>query len=125
MKLRVLSLPLMLMILAYSCNAQAAHKGTLTWGASPSSGATYTVYRAPATKNSDGTFTPGTFAQVASGVSALTYVDTPLNANSSFCWQVTATAPSMSESTPLGPACGITNKDQTSSPTGSLGLAIQ
>ena len=101
-----------------SCQAQIVHSGTNNWTASATSGATYSLYRATATKNSDGSFTPGTFALIKSGIAALTFVDSGLAGNTSYCYQLTATATGFSESSPVGGQanCGTTGIDQTAPP---------
>lgn len=68
--------------------AQAqTHKVTLTWvDASNPSGTTYSVYRSTGLCSG----TP-TFSKLATGVAALTYVDSTVTPGN-YCYQVTATA---------------------------------
>lgn len=112
MKLRVLSLPLMLMMLAYSCNAQSQHEADLSWGASTTTGAQYKVRRGTA---------PGGTKTVIQTVAGLTFVDSGLAANKQFCYDVVATDPSgvLADANPTAEVCGVTGKDQTI-PAGNL-----
>lgn len=117
MKLRAfVLLPLMFALMTFACPAQTVHKATLTWGASTQSGVTYGVLRG---------LTPGAAkSKVATGLSALTYVDTPLSANTQYCYQVVAEATGANDSTPTNEVCGTTGKDAAVSP-GTLGVVFQ
>ena len=100
-------------------SCQTTHQGSLTWIASTTPNVTYNVYRSIGTLAN-----PGTFSIVKSGIAGLSFVDTPLQSGTTYCWQVTAVSGTTLESEPLGPACGVTGKDKANSPTG-LGLVIQ
>lgn len=91
------------------------HKATLNWQASTTTGVTYNVRR--------GSALGGTKATVASGLSTLTYVDNNLAANTQFCYDVTASAAGLNDSTPSNEVCGTTGKDNASSP-GTLTVII-
>jgi len=118
MKLRALCLlPLTLALFSIQSTCQTVHKATLTWGASPTTGATYGVLRG---------LTPGgSKSKIATGVSALTFVDSPLSANTQYCYQVVAEAAGSTDSTPTNEVCGVTGKDAAQPPAGSLGVIFQ
>jgi hypothetical protein len=60
------------------------HNAVLAWSEADA-GTTFNVYRAPAACSTGPTFT-----KVATGLSVLTYTDTPLIAGQAYCYQVTA-----------------------------------
>lgn len=99
-----------------TCNAQTTHQATLTWTASLSPGVTYNVLRSSTAG--------GTKTTIKSGLSVLTYVDTPLPANTQECYQVTASSPGLLDSTPTNEVCVSTGKDQAS-PPGALTVVAQ
>lgn len=106
-----------LLLLTHTCSAAAApHQAVLTYGASSDAGATYTVKRS--------TTPGGPYTVVKTGITTLTFTDTPLTAATQFCWIVTATAPGKDESAPTNEACGTSKRDQTGSP-GSLAVVVQ
>lgn len=121
MRLRLVTLPVLLLLAMYACAQTITHQATLNWNASSTSGVTYNVYRAPA---SGSPLTPSGIFVLVKNVSLLTYVDIPLSASSSFCYQVTATDGTL-ESTPAGPACGTTGKDAPSPPAGSVTVTFK
>lgn len=99
-----------------SCTAQTVHKATLSYVASPDSNVTYGILRS----NVQG----GAKIKIATGITALTYVDNALAANTQYCYQVVAEAVGTNDSSPTNEACGTTNKNTTSSP-GALTITIQ
>lgn len=117
MKLRAfVLLPLMFLMMTFACPAQTPHQAKLTWGASTTTGATYGVLRG---------LTPGgAKSKIATGLSALTYTDTPLSANTQYCYQVVAEATGSNDSTPTNEVCGVTGKDNAVTP-GTLGVVFQ
>lgn len=73
------------MIFAQSTVAQTVHNDTLTWtDPSNPAGTTYNVYQASGLCSGNPTFT-----QVATAITAKTYLVTPL-APGTYCWYVTA-----------------------------------
>ncbi len=82
---------LLALIVGFAPNAFAQHSAALSWQASPTSGVTYNVYRAPCT----GTVTSnvcsqeGTFSKL-SNVSALAYTDSAVTAGALYSWYITA-----------------------------------
>ena len=74
---------LALLLLTFSAFAQTQHKVILTWGASPTSGVTYDVYRAT-TAGACGT-TP-----LATGITSLTYTDATVISGSTYFYAVDA-----------------------------------
>ena len=81
------------------------HSATLSWGASTTTGATYSVLRASTAT--------GTFTVIKSGVTALTYVDSKLPANTQFCYEVVAQSAGNTDADPTPAACGTTGQDKT------------
>lgn len=117
MKLRMTALPIALLLMAFSCQGQTStHNATLTWGASTTTGATYSVLR--------GTVPGGSKTSIKSGLTALTFVDTPLAANSQFCYVVVASSPGLSDSVPSNEVCGKSGQDTVGAP-GTLGVVFQ
>lgn len=109
MKNRIFALPVMLMLLAYSCNAQGSHGYKLTWPTVGVTGATYTVLKSS---------TPGgSRTVVQSGITVLTFSET-LPANTNACLVVVTSVPGMADSAPSNEVCGTTGKDQAPSVTG-------
>jgi cellulose 1,4-beta-cellobiosidase len=100
------------LMLMFQTTTPVPHQSVLTWTASPTTGALYTIKRASTSA--------GPFTVLVSGITMLTYTDKGLAANVPFCYVVTATAPGMTESTPTTPACGTTAKDPQAQ-TGSAG----
>lgn len=117
MKLRILALPVMLLMLVYSCNAQTSHSAILTWGASTTTGAVYNVMRS--------TSLTGPQTKIATGVTGLTFSDNSLPANSQFCYAVIATDPTgkLADADPTSTVCGSTSKDKAVS-AGTLGVVF-
>lgn len=116
MKLRAFCLPVLLALLAGQSTCQTVHKATLTWTASPTTGATYGIMR--------GSVAGGAKTKVATGITALTFVDSPLTANTNYCYQVVAEATGQNDSAPTNEVCGQTGKDTAVSP-GTLGVVFQ
>lgn len=102
---------------ALPCRAQTTtHKATLNYTASPDSGVTYGILKSS---------TPGgAKTKIATGITALSFVDANLPANTLVCYQVVAESSGRDDSSPTNEACGSTKKD-TTSPPGSLTLTIQ
>jgi hypothetical protein len=80
------------------------HGATLNWGASTTNGATYNVLRA--------TSVGGTFTVIKTGVTALTYDDANLPANTQFCYEIVAQSPGLLDADPTTPVCGTTGQDK-------------
>jgi hypothetical protein len=113
MKMRIFALPIMVLMLAWACNAQVTHNAVLTWGASTTTGATYNILR--------GTVPGGTKTAIKTGLTVLTFTDTPLPSNTQECYQVTVSAPGFSDSAPTNEVCGTTGKDAAVG-AGTLGV---
>lgn len=64
--------------------AQGSHSVVLTWGASPTSGVTYNMYR----KTSAGSCVPAN--KIVSGLTALTYTDTTVLNGATYFYAVSA-----------------------------------
>lgn len=111
MKLRIVALPTLLLMLALPGACQTTtHKATLTWSASTTTGATYTVLR--------GSVPGGTKTAIQSGVAVVTYVDANLPSGTQECYQVTVQAPGFLDSDPSNEICGTTGKDKAASVSG-------
>jgi precorrin-3B methylase len=89
MKLRIVALPFMLLILAYSCNAQSTPKKvTLTWGAPVvQTGITVTGYKIYRGTTAGG---EGTIAFATPTGTSTTYVDNAVNPGTTYFYKVTA-----------------------------------
>lgn len=103
MKLRIVSLPVLLCLLIYSCNAQTQpHGANLNWGSVGIAGATYTVLRAPTTT--------GTKTTIQAGVTGISLTDS-LPANTAACYWIFASAPGFADGPLSDPVCGTSGKD--------------
>lgn len=96
-------------LLSVAGTCQTTHSASLTWAGSSTAGATYNVLR--------GSTPGGAKTAVASGLSALSFTDAGLPANTAFCYQVTASVAGLADSTPSNEVCGATGKDQASPPS--------
>lgn len=92
------------------------HQAVLTWTASATTGATYNILRASSST--------GPFTAIQTGVIALTYTDANLPANTQVCYEVSASAAGMQDSSPTNVACGTTGKDPVAVP-GTLTITIK
>lgn len=99
-----------------TCGAQTTHSATLTWSASASNNVTYNVLRSAVPG--------GTKTVIKSGITLLTFVDTPLTGNQQECYQVTASATGLLDSAPTNEVCITTPKDQAGAP-GALTVVTQ
>lgn len=102
---------------------QSKHQSSLSWGASSTSGVTYNVKRS--------SISGGPYAIIAAGLTTTNYTDSNLQANTLYCYVVSATLtipasqgnPAVTlESPNTAEACGTTNKDITV--PGSITLTI-
>ena len=114
--MKTLQVICLLMIFSLAATCQSSHKAVLTWGASTTSGVTYEVQRASTLS--------GPFTTIQSGISALTFTDNTVQANTQYCYQVIAQSSNFADSIPNTPVCGSTGKDQAA-PAGTLTLTIQ
>lgn len=108
MRLRSVALIPMLTLLAVTAHCQASHSAALTWTASATSGATYQVLRSASAT--------GSFTQIATGVTGLTYTDSGLSASTQYCYEVIAQSTGNSDSAPSNVVCGSTLQNQTAPP---------
>jgi len=99
-----------------NASCQTTHNAVLSYQASSTSGVTYNIYRS----NAPGALSTKT--KIKTGVAGLTYTDTPLQAKTQYCYQVTATD-GVDESLPSNEVCGTTAKDPIGVP-GSLTVTI-
>lgn len=116
MKFRLVVLPVLLLGIVYSCNAQTTHEADLSWGASPTPGATYNVRR--------GTVAGGPKTVIKAGNTTLSFVDSGLAANTHYCYEITVSAVGFTDSVPTPEVCGTTGQD-SSLPAGSLTVVFK
>ena len=105
--------------------AQTQHSITVQWGASPTSGVAYNVYR--------GTTSTGPFTKVGSDVTALKYIDTSGTGGTTYYYQITAicdtttTCPTgiVGESDPTPPSVGVTFLASPAAPPAAPSVSAQ
>lgn len=107
--LKIFGLTLLTAIL-YACPAAAQHSAVLSWPASATPNATYSVKRS--------SVTGGPYAPIKITLAALTYTDDGLKAATTVCYVVTATAPGFDESDNSNEFCGTTGNDKAAAPSG-------
>ncbi len=117
MKFRLVAIPTLLMLICFACPAQGNHNAVLTFTASTTSGAQYKIRRG----NTPG----GAKTVVASGLTSTTFTDSPLSANTQYCYDVVAFDPTgkLSDADPTSEVCGTTGKDKAVSASG-LGVVF-
>ena len=132
MKLKLLLFVLVLAVItALPARAQlSGHEADLTWVASPTPNATYTVYRGLCTGTVDATAhtcsAEASASAIISGLAPLAYNDTAVTAGGKYYWYVTAvvdTPTGHGESVPSNHWAAVIPKDVivVSPPTGLTG----
>lgn len=106
-KLHLSAAALILCVIPMHAQAAGAHSATLNWTASSAPGVTYAVRR--------GTTQGGAKSVIATGVTAVTYIDSGLAANQAVCYDVIAQMPGVPDSAPTNDWCGTTPKDTPTS----------
>lgn len=114
--MKILATGIAVCLLSIMATCQTTHQAVLNWAASSQSGVTYNVLR--------GSAPGGAKTTIKTGLSALTFTDAGLTANTQYCYQVTASATGQNDSAPSNEVCGTTGKDTTAAP-GVLTITIQ
>lgn len=122
LKFSALAVVVLALVIFKTCGGPVkadTHQGTLNWiapGPMPGAAYTYNVKR--------GTVPGGPYTTVKTGIAATTYVDTPLAANTKYCWVVTVSAVGFVDSVPSNEACATTPQDTAPNASG-LAVAVQ
>jgi hypothetical protein len=115
----------LLLILLFSLHltAQVApHSATLAWLASPTPNVHYKVYSVQiATTACPPAIAASGYVAIAQDVNALTYVDTAVLGSKSYCYYVTAFAPTLGESAPSNTTLAVVPPDRAL-PPGTLSI---
>lgn len=95
-------------LLAMSATCQTTHSAALSWQPSSTPNVTYNVLKASSQA--------GPFTSLQTGLTALTFTDANLPANTQVCYEVTASATGLADSDPSNVVCGTTGQDKASAP---------